>query len=76
MKTNNKNPGMKFAVFLILCLNIYSAALTQSADLSLELPETLSLACALVIISEDHDLHGNLLIRGHRLLKKSRNSSL
>ncbi len=33
---------MKCAVFLILWLNIYSTVLTQSADLSLELPEVLS----------------------------------
>ena len=34
---------MKYVVFLFLCLNIYTTVLTQSADLSLEFPEGLSL---------------------------------
>ena len=42
-KTDHKILGMKFAVFLFIWLNIYTTALTQSADLSLELPESLAL---------------------------------
>ena len=42
-KTNDNNLGMKYAVFLFFCLNIYTTVFTQSVDLYLDLSEALSL---------------------------------